>query len=771
MNHSKSKSLILFYGLFFLAYVYGIVIHSDIIGNLLSPTGALIAGISLFVVYHKTIVYKTLWFLLAMACISWFIGDVIWSYSEMVLNLSPESLPALMLIFNLPNLFIALGIGYLFYKLQSNWEKSQFILDFLFTLLSFLLVFWSLFMQDQTFALYKMDTVTLALFFNILTDFFALLLIFVLYLSTTYKSRSTSLKLLIISITLYTLSDLYYCYLTFNNAYVPNSALDATYMASLLVLGYAGIQSLDNPLPDATLLFNKTPNPFKNRKGMFWLLLLPIILLTVKGLLLNETITLILLFLIHQLLTSYTSKLIQKELHIEEIRGLNAALESRVDERTKALQELNIEYSNLSKLDSITFLLNRRTFLDHLDFDIENLIEHQRLVLYVFDLSRFKTINSTYGHDKGDQVLKAVADRLKTLGQSRFILARLGGDEFGLYEKGFINRFEIEETASNICTLFVDPLIVESTNFHLAVSVGISCLPTDASDRSSLLRNADMAMFHSKNQGYNKFTVFSAMSTSPIKRKHTLENLLKKALINNEFHLVYQPQFELSTQKLIGMEALLRWISPEIGNVPPSEFIPIAEETGLIVSIGQWVIDQSLVQIHHWNTIKRSQYKMGINISPTQLNTVSFITHLEKQLLSRSIPAQWIDIEITETSTMDSDISMEEILTALSAIGISISIDDFGTGYSSLSYIKAFDIDRLKIAKPLIDGIVERYNDHQIVQAIIHMSLALDIQVIAEGVESQEQADLLTAMGCHQIQGYLMGRPTSAEQFEKLYLK
>ncbi len=318
---------------------------------------------------------------------------------------------------------------------------------------------------------------------------------------------------------------------------------------------------------------------------------------------------------------------------------------------------------------------------------------------------------------------------------------------------------------------FQEPLEVEPWQFLVSVSLGIARFPEDAKTRPELMTMAEMAMYHAKKQDAHRFSFYSNWFREGMRRRHEIEMALRRADFDQEFTLHYQPQFQSRKRTLVGMEALLRWQSPELGNVSPAEFIPVAEDTGLIIPIGQWVTRNALLQIADWNHRFMASLRMGINFSPRQFDVPGFIESLNDQMRRYEVHPSWVDVEITENTAMRTEVSTEEMLTALTGLGVSISIDDFGTGYSSLSYIKRFDIDCLKIAKPLIDNVALGEGDVQIIGAIVMMAKTMRLRTIAEGVEDEGQLAILQRLGCDEIQGYLLGKPVPADRFEMLWLR
>lgn len=413
-----------------------------------------------------------------------------------------------------------------------------------------------------------------------------------------------------------------------------------------------------------------------------------------------------------------------------------------------------------------TGLYNRRYLFKYLDSLISNNQKKPFTLIYI-DTNRFKSINDSYGHQIGDEVLKILSKRFKKNSMEHCSVFRVGGDEFVvLVEKEFDKEY-ISSVTERILDLIKVPISIELYLFKLTASIGIVSYPKDAEDKDLLMKYVDIAMYEAK-KAYrgNHYLFFDSDIIRKIERKNEIELLLKSVIYDEEFVLFYQPQYRIKDQKLIGMEALLRWNHSEDCIISPAEFIPIAEESGVIIDIGDWVINKAFEQIKEWNDKYNLDLKISINVSPIQIENINFVNKLNKKIHKKEILPQWIDLEITESSAMNPNITSEEVFKKFSNIGVSTSIDDFGTGYSSLSYIKKFDVDRLKIAKELIDNIAEEKNDLIIVQAIIMMAEGMGLQTIAEGVEDLKQFDILKQLGCDEIQGYILGAPISAKEFE-----
>jgi predicted signal transduction protein with EAL and GGDEF domain len=357
---------------------------------------------------------------------------------------------------------------------------------------------------------------------------------------------------------------------------------------------------------------------------------------------------------------------------------------------------------------------------------------------------------------------------LKRFGNEKALIARQGGDEFVLAFQGRYTHAEIKRLTKAIIAECTYPIEIEPFEFRIAISIGITVYPRDATDSETLLRNADIAMYHAKEFSSSSYIFFDTLHDDNFRRRTQIEILLKKADFDREFLLHYQPIFTPQGE-LVALEALLRWDAPGIGMISPVEFVPVAEENGVIIRLGEWIIGQATRRIADWNSRYHTSLRIGINISSLQLRNQGFTEHLVATCNANNAALSWIDIEITESIAVSFD-TIGQYLQRIAEHGISVSIDDFGTGYSSLNYIRNLNIRNLKIAKPLIDSIIQSKQGVQIVETVIEMAKALDLHVVAEGVEEQDQLDILTELGCDTIQGYLFGKPVDAATFETLYL-
>ncbi|GHI00704.1 putative bifunctional diguanylate cyclase/phosphodiesterase [Neobacillus kokaensis] len=417
--------------------------------------------------------------------------------------------------------------------------------------------------------------------------------------------------------------------------------------------------------------------------------------------------------------------------------------------------------------DSLTGLPNRNKFRQHLDTLLNNNRTKLLAVLFL-DVDRFKIINDTKGHSVGDLVLQEVAKRLEAAVQKAGLVSRQGGDEFLIVLEG-TDREKAAVIAGRILQEFVQPLYVETLEFFVTPSIGISLYPDHGLDEETLIKNADTAMYKAKERG-NQVVFYSSTLNGISVRKMELENGLRKAIEKNQLQLFYQPQVSLATGQIVGAEALIRWQHPDHGFIPPCEFIPLAEETGLIVPIGKWILIEACKQKKAWEQNGISGFPIAVNVSVRQFEDEQFIEHVAEVLEETGLESGHLELEITESITQNLELS-SKTLKQLKDMGVILAIDDFGTGYSSLSYLKHLPIDKIKIDKSFVDDIRQATTYRSMVKTIIDMGLNLDFTVIAEGIETEEQLRFLQKNDCHIGQGYYFSKPLPAEQVKELLLK
>lgn len=427
-----------------------------------------------------------------------------------------------------------------------------------------------------------------------------------------------------------------------------------------------------------------------------------------------------------------------------------------VTERREAEERIR----DLAFMDALTALPNRRMFHDHLQHILAHAgREHRRVAIHYIDLDQFKHVNDSLGHDAGDELLKQAAARLLKCVRDADVLARLGGDEFAIIQVG-VERSEAAATlASRIIESFSRPFQVEDHSVHAGASVGITLFPDDSTVSGELLRNADLALYKAKAEGRSIYAFYSPALGEHVRRRVDLIANLHAALNGDLLSLRFQPIIDLKTGRLMQMEALLRWEDPHHGSIPPSEFIPIAESSGLIIPIGRWVLKRVCRQLREWLDAGLAPVPVAINVSPREMHDREFVAHVIEALRELDLSAALLEIEITEGTLVEDVEGTIAVMQALKAVGVSFAIDDFGVGHSSLGYLKRLPISTLKIDQSFVVDIERDKDDTAIVEAVIGLAATLGLRVVAEGVETESQRAFLHARGCNAIQGYLIARP------------
>ncbi|QOP40448.1 EAL domain-containing protein [Sulfurimonas marina] len=439
------------------------------------------------------------------------------------------------------------------------------------------------------------------------------------------------------------------------------------------------------------------------------------------------------------------------------------AISSDISHKKEQEQIIN----NLAYYDALTKLPNKILFQERFENYVSLAKRHQKQIALLFiDLDNFKNINDTLGHLVGDQFLKDAAMRIKSILREEDTVGRFGGDEFAILVQNWHSLSSLGTLAQKIIDIFKQPFLLESTEFFSGASIGISIYPDDAQTYDEMVRLADTAMYHVKNQGKNNYEFYSSSMNTSIAEKMQILTALHTALENNEFHLTYQPKINIDTNTVYGMEALIRWIHPKLGFISPEIFIPKAEDNGHIYNIGLWVLEKALEDTKKLHDSGFNDLTVSINISSKQLEQNCFLDDFRKIIDKVGLKREFIDLEITETQVMNNIESSLDILRQLSALGIKMSIDDFGTGYSSLNYLKQLPASTIKIDKSFVLDIDKDENDKAIVSSIIALSQSLNKNIVAEGSETEEHIKILKELGVNQVQGYFYSKPLKFEEFE-----
>ncbi|WP_310448334.1 EAL domain-containing protein [Thiobacillus sp.] len=438
-----------------------------------------------------------------------------------------------------------------------------------------------------------------------------------------------------------------------------------------------------------------------------------------------------------------------------------------VDITERKQHEAELEYQ--ANHDSLTGLPNRLLLGDRIEQAIAKAHrENMRVAVVFVDLDHFKLINDSLGHHIGDRLLLEVADRLMTCVRSHDTVARQGGDEFVLV---LTEQHDADETlaiVNRLLEVISKPWLHDGQEYGLGCSIGISCYPRDGDNPDALLRCADIAMYKAKSSGRSTYHAYTPELNQAISERLELQNNLRHALERNEFRVYYQPRVDVASGRIIGAEALIRWDCPVKGLIPPDSFISIAEETGLIIPIGQWILQEACRQNRAWQRAGLPSISISVNLSPIQFRHTGLVQSVADALQQAELHPSWLELELTESFVMHDAERINVAMQSLKALGVDIAVDDFGTGYSSLSYLKRFPVDRLKVDKSFVRDIDSDPDDAAIVRAIITMGHALGLKVVAEGVETRAHLDFLRQHGCDELQGYFFSRPVPAAEMEVL---
>jgi diguanylate cyclase (GGDEF)-like protein len=420
----------------------------------------------------------------------------------------------------------------------------------------------------------------------------------------------------------------------------------------------------------------------------------------------------------------------------------------------------------------LTSLPNRALLHDRLPILISHAKQNKKIMaILLLDLNRFKLINDTFGYSTGDILLQTVATRLKSCVRDLDAVFRLGDDEFAIVLEKLVQQQDAARVANRILSICSLPFQLGEQELYVTISIGISIFPSDGEEMEVILKNAEAAMHRAKELGSNNYQHYKPTMNSKAFKQLTLELNIRKALRENQFVVFYQPLIDLTTGTITGSEALVRWKHPDLGLISPAQFIPLAEETGLIISIGEWVLRTACHQARLWQNKFGKPLTISVNLSARQFQQQDLVSVVNSALENANLKPEYLELEITESLGMKNPELTLRTLNELKSKGIRISIDDFGTGYSSLSYLKRFPIDTIKIDRSFVSDIQSNTNDAAIVVAIIALAHSLKLKVIAEGVEKPEQAEYLREHGCEKVQGFLYSPPICSDSFEKLFLK
>ncbi len=672
----------------------------------------------------------------------------------------------------IPSLFLIMAI---YFYIQQNigiFHRAQLKLDLIFsaivTITATIILLFSTATVPHTFVVF----LTQPQFLTIIIDSIAVFCLIALAASNRCHMVDLAGLIIFLAALLYITADLVNIKLILNDSMMWIRQTDILQLVSIVLIS---IGILLATIDRNSALKAGSMKGYINEGSCIyacWLISPALICFAFAGFNLRNTVYYMIVFMVYFIFSTYIQKSMLTEHLLNESNNKNESLEKYILEQKGRLRSIHEDITYLVEHDKLTGMFNRDHFLKESDELLSKSLKGRPLYLIIIDIDRFRLINESYGNEIGDEVLKRMADRIRSVFDEKYsCMARLDGNEFAVLCYGFKEFSQALRNINRLLFISKAPMNITPFQIPVKIHVGVAGYPENAGNRADLLKCAKIAVEQSKIKKMDGCCTYNSTLYEQEHRKIEIETALRKADVKSEFEVYYQPQYDVTGKTLVGMEALLRWKSPCLGLVCPTEFIPVAEETGMILEIGNWVMEAAVKQIIKWNMHYGTEFCVSINVSAIQIQNSNFIYNVKNMIAKYRVKPAWLNFEITESSAMTSIETYQEVLNELTEMGISVSIDDFGTGYSSYIYLKRASIDYLKIDKQLIDMIPTITSDAQIVNAIISMAQSLEIKTIAEGVESREQRDLLTGMGCDIIQGYFYGEPMPADEFFESHLQ
>jgi len=764
------KRFVILLAMLYLVYFIALVVQNDIIGDILSPTLTILALLPVLLGFYKKEKNKLLkisGLFLALFIFTWFLSDFMWGFSAMILHIDPGNILLITYGYSLANLFLVMSLMVSGYFQIRSWSRMQILLDTMMVVISTTVLIW-VFVFEQKIeraAILLSDPVSM---FSLVTDIMIYTWITIWFFSVRNRNISLAVKISATGGIVFVVTDIIYYYVYFYQTYEPNSLLDGGYIIAFALMGMGGWIKLKKSDEIKNSEVEQQTGLIRFRKELFFLAV-PLLLLVFKGTQAPSLLFLVTSIMLYFIFTNYTQNSIHRDELLQKQKEHVIELEQRVEERTA-------EIVRIMSTDIITGLKNRRYLEEYLErkiqeIEIQEIESNEKIYLLYIDQNKYKSMKSIYGRYVIEKSLVEVGRRIEQIMDEKDGLVTSYGED--IFVAVFKSNGPYEEAlsqAEKIVNFCGDNYLIENHVIGITINIGISCYPVDSKNIEELIRNADTAMLQARKTGFNVIQKYDHQIGAYINRRDRIELKLKKVVFDEAFSLQYQPQVLCTDGSIYGVEALLRWCTKSGNFIPPLDFIPLAEENGMIIPLGYWIIEQAARQLSKWRKELKTEIKMAVNVSSKQLLEVGFADRLREILVINQISPEDFEIEITENVQLENNTMIQETLNQISEMNISIAIDDFGTGYSSLHYIKQLPVDRIKIAKELIDHIETDIYSKSIVQMLISVAKVNQIKVIAEGVETKEQWDYLKKVECDEIQGFYFSKPLVPSVLEKKWL-
>ena len=747
-------------------YFVSLLSENDQAGDFLSPVLCFICFIPVLYGYGRRESRKGLkyaGYLLAAALLAWGICDLFWALIRHVLHLDPSFYDTLENVYSLSNILILASLLISFYREMRKINKMQVLLDSMMVTISIAALIWVFVFQRNLARAAVLETNWIAML-SLLTDVMIIAWSFIWYFSVRSPRSPLCHYLNFIGEVLFAVTDIIYYYVYFYKTYVPNSLIDGGYTVSFAIIALSGVMKINGctkMIPNIGQIRNGSR--IWIRKEVFFLVI-PVIIFAVEGSQSRILLGLVCVIMFYFLFTNYIQENIYRDMLLAKEKNHVAELEARVEERTAQI------YKAMTS-DVVTGMHNRLYLEQKLAKMSAELKPQEKIFILYVDLNKYKSLKSIYGKYTAEHILKECGGRIEQImTQSGGFAASYGDDEFIgvlLTEDGKDDG--IQQAARNIISYCSDTYHVEQKALVVTMNVGIACYPDDTGSQEELIRDAEMAMLQSRKTGFNTVFRYDSRTGENMKKQELLGLQLKKVDYKKDFYLLYQPQVRCCDGVMIGVEALLRWKAPDGAVISPLDFIPLAEENGMIIPLGYWIMETAARQLAEWKNCGMSGIRMAVNVSSKQLLDERFADILDEILTRYEIHEGEFEIEITESVQLENNTELNRMLQEIRERGVSIAMDDFGTGYSSLHYLTRMPISRIKIAKELVDRIETDVYSRSVVQMMASVAQVNQISVIAEGVETQPQWEALMEFNCDEIQGFFFARPLAPDAVARMY--